>query len=304
MSERKVLQKYYPPDFDPNDISRRRGPKPTGPRIQTVRLMAPFSMKCLSCGEYIYKGRKFNSRKEIRPDEKYLGIQILFFHIKCTRCSAEITFRTDPRNTDYAMVKGAMRSFEPWRNRELAEESVEERLDRLEREEAEAAGEEEKNAMEDLEAKNADARREMAAADALDEIRQRNARIHRSEKEGTDYADSIVRAEDSERERQDREDEEAARRAFATAAKRQGNPVSDGSAELEETAAESAEFSASRDGDIATEKAVPSLETSTASSSSSSSMPPPPPPTSFKRVVKKKKDHSALLGIKKKPSLV
>ncbi|EHK27427.1 uncharacterized protein TRIVIDRAFT_34967 [Trichoderma virens Gv29-8] len=278
MSERKVLQKYYPPDFDPNDISRRRGPKPTGPRIQTVRLMAPFSMKCLSCGEYIYKGRKFNSRKEIRPDEKYLGIQILFFHIKCTRCSAEITFRTDPRNTDYAMVKGAMRSFEPWRNRELAEESVEERLDRLEREEAEAAGEEEKNAMEDLEAKNADARREMAAADALDEIRQRNARIHRSEKEGTDYADTIIRAEDEERERQDREDEEAAKRAFAAAAAaaaRLGNSAPDGPGDLEET-------------------------TSTATSP----MPPPPPPPTFKRVVKKKKDHSALLGIKKKPSLV
>ncbi|PTB62814.1 DUF572-domain-containing protein [Trichoderma citrinoviride] len=274
MSERKVLQKYYPPDFDPNDISRRRGPKPTGPRIQTVRLMAPFSMKCLSCGEYIYKGRKFNSRKEIRPDEKYLGIQILFFHIKCTRCSAEITFRTDPRNTDYAMVKGAMRSFEPWRNKELAEETLEERLDRLEREEAEAAGEEEKNAMEDLEAKNADARREMAAADALDEIRQRNARIHRSEKEGTDFADVIIRSGDEERERQEREDEEAAKRAFAAAAKRLKNPNSENSG-----------ASASSDTSAAT-----------------SSMPPPPPPPSFKRVVKKKKDHAALLGIKKKPS--
>ncbi|KAL7949152.1 DUF572 domain-containing protein [Trichoderma barbatum] len=299
MSERKVLQKYYPPDFDPNDISRRRGPKATGPRIQTVRLMAPFSMKCLSCGEYIYKGRKFNSRKEIRPDEKYLGIQILFFHIKCTRCSAEITFRTDPRNTDYAMVKGAMRSFEPWRNRELAEESVEERLDRLEREEAEAAGEEEKNAMEDLEAKNADARREMAAADALDEIRQRNARIHRSEKEGTDCADTIIRAEDGERERQEREDDEAAKRAFAAAASRLGNPTSDSPVNMEEIATESHKSSAPKDGDSAMENPTASLVTSKATTS----MPPPPPP-SFKRVVKKKKDHSALLGIKKKPSLV
>ncbi|KAL6881561.1 helix-turn-helix FIS-type domain-containing protein [Trichoderma novae-zelandiae] len=298
MSERKVLQKYYPPDFDPNDISRRRGPKPTGPRIQTVRLMAPFSMKCLSCGEYIYKGRKFNSRKEIRPGEKYLGIQILFFHIKCTRCSAEITFRTDPRNTDYAMVKGAMRSFEPWRNRELAEETLEERLDRLEREEAEAAGEEEKNAMEDLEAKNADARREMAAADALDEIRQRNARIHRSEKEGTDFADTIIRPEDEERERQEREDDEMAKRAFAAAANRLHNPDSESTGAVEEIV-EVAEVPGPMGGDKATEASA-SVETSTATSS----MPPPPPPPSFKRVVKKKKDHAALLGIKKKPSLV
>ncbi|KAL6890982.1 helix-turn-helix FIS-type domain-containing protein [Trichoderma longibrachiatum] len=298
MSERKVLQKYYPPDFDPNDISRRRGPKPTGPRIQTVRLMAPFSMKCLSCGEYIYKGRKFNSRKEIRPDEKYLGIQILFFHIKCTRCSAEITFRTDPRNTDYAMVKGAMRSFEPWRNKELAEETLEERLDRLEREEAEAAGEEEKNAMEDLEAKNADARREMAAADALDEIRQRNARIHRSEKEGVDFADTIIRSGDEERERQEREDAEAAKRAFAAAANRLKGLDPENPAVVEEVV-EVAEVSEPVSGDKATEPSA-SLDASAATSS----MPPPPPPPSFKRAVKKKKDHAALLGIKKKPSLV
>ena len=69
MSERKVLQKYYPPDWDPGKIERRRGPKQTGPKVQTVRLMAPFSMKCTSCGEFIYKGRKFNARKET-TDEK------------------------------------------------------------------------------------------------------------------------------------------------------------------------------------------------------------------------------------------
>jgi hypothetical protein len=260
--------------------------------------MAPFSMKCLSCGEYIYKGRKFNSRKEIRPDEKYLGIQILFFHIKCTRCSAEITFRTDPRNTDYAMVKGAMRSFEPWRNKELAEETLEERLDRLEREEAEAAGEEEKNAMEDLEAKNADARREMAAADALDEIRQRNARIHRSEKEGVDFADTIIRSGDEERERQEREDAEAAKRAFAAAANRLKTLGPENPGVVEEVV-EVAEVSGPMSGDKAVE-APAALD----SSAATSSMPPPPPPPSFKRAVKKKKDHAALLGIKKKPSLV
>ncbi|KAL2760822.1 hypothetical protein ACRALDRAFT_1023965, partial [Sodiomyces alcalophilus JCM 7366] len=210
MSERKVLTKYYPPDFDPSELGRRRGPKQTGPKVQAVRLMAPMSMKCTTCGEYIYKGRKFNSRKETPPNERYLGIQIFFFSIKCTRCSAEIIFRTDPARNDYAMVKGAVRNFEPWRNREAEQETVEERLDRLEREEAEAAGEDgaERDAMADLEAKNADARTEMAAADALDEIRQRNARIRRSEKEGVDFADYVVRPEDEQREQQEREDEE------------------------------------------------------------------------------------------------
>lgn len=55
MSERKVLTKYYPPDFDPSKIQRVKGSKKVGPTLQTVRLMAPFSMKCTSCGEFIYK---------------------------------------------------------------------------------------------------------------------------------------------------------------------------------------------------------------------------------------------------------
>ncbi|KAG5999113.1 hypothetical protein E4U54_002061 [Claviceps lovelessii] len=288
MSERKVLQKYYPPDFDPRDISRRRGGRDnSGPRFQTVRIMAPFSMKCTTCGEFIYKGRKFNSRKETNMEQKYLNIQIFQLHIKCTRCSAEIIFRTDPKNNDYAMVKGAVRNAEPWRNRVAEEESVEERLDRLEREEAEAAGEEEKNAMADLEAKNADARLEMAAGDMLDRIRQRNARIHQSEKEGTDYADAIVRPEEEERARQEREDEEAARRVFAEAkaraAEEEDVPLDAGTSDVISNEAPSKS---------ATGSTVDGFKV------------PPLPATSFKRVVKKKKDHAALLGIKKKASLV
>jgi hypothetical protein len=46
MSERKVLTKYYPPDFDPRALGRTKAPKQAGPKTQTVRLMSPFSMKC------------------------------------------------------------------------------------------------------------------------------------------------------------------------------------------------------------------------------------------------------------------
>ena len=283
MSERKVLTKYYPPDFDPRELTRKRGPKNAGPKVQTVRIMAPFSMKCTTCGEYIYKGRKFNSRKETPLDEKYLAIQVFFFSIKCTRCSAEIIFRTDPKNNDYAMVKGALRNMEPWRDRGAGEETDEQRLDRLEREEAEAAGEEERNAMADLEAKNVDARREMAAADALDEIRHRNARIQRADKEGVDFADLIVRPEDEERARQEREDDEAARAAFASARKLMGECtiIEEDMEDLEEGAVE-----APKAVQKAPEKAV---ETKTKVDD-------------WKPKKKIKKDYSAMLGIKKKPT--
>lgn len=96
MAERKALVHYFPPDFDPAKIPRR---KLGADRQIEVRLMAPFSMRCNTCGEYIYKGKKFNARKETVQGETYYGIKIFRFYIKCTQCSAEITFRTDPQNT-------------------------------------------------------------------------------------------------------------------------------------------------------------------------------------------------------------
>ena len=211
MSERKVLAKYYPPDFDPRQLQRVRGPKQVGPKVQTVRLMSPFSMKCTSCGEYIYKGRKFNARKET-PDEKYLGIQIFRFYIRCTRCSAEITFKTDPKTQDYVCERGAKRNTEPWRAG--PQETDEERLDRLEREEEE---EESKNAMAELEAKTVDAKREMAVADALDEIRTRNAARETAAAQDPSSGPTIDLALHAAQEEQDRIDAEEARKAFQRA---------------------------------------------------------------------------------------
>lgn len=51
-------------------------------RQYTVRLMAPFNMRCKTCGEYIYKGKKFNARKEDVENQDYLGIRIYRFYIK------------------------------------------------------------------------------------------------------------------------------------------------------------------------------------------------------------------------------
>ncbi|RPA93985.1 DUF572-domain-containing protein [Choiromyces venosus 120613-1] len=209
MSERKVLQKYYPPDFDPSKIVRHKGPKPTGPKQQTVRLMAPFSMKCLTCGEFIYKGRKFNARKE-HSGEKYYNISIFRFYIRCTRCSSEVTFKTDPKNMDYTCEKGAIRNFEPWRDIREQDETEEERLNRLEEEENESA-------MAKLETKTLDSKREMQIADALDEIRTRNARNERFD--SADVLDTLLEITDPaelELLRQEEEDAELARKAFRT----------------------------------------------------------------------------------------
>lgn len=127
--------------------------------------MAPFSMNCSTCGNWIAKSTKFNARKELAVGHEYLGIRVFRFYIRCPRCSAEITFRTDPKNTDYVCEQGAVRNFEPWKdNRLSAEEEKEER-----------AAEEENNPMKALENRAVDSKREMDILDALDEIRTRNA---------------------------------------------------------------------------------------------------------------------------------
>ncbi|KAI0060876.1 DUF572-domain-containing protein [Artomyces pyxidatus] len=206
MSERKVLNKYFPPDFDPALIPRRKQPKNSQ---QVVRLMAPFSMRCNTCGEYIYKGKKFNARKETVEGEDYYGIKIFRFYIKCTLCSAEITFKTDPKNTDYLAEHGASRNFEPWREEKAVEE--EDRLAKLEAEE--------NNPMKALENRTTDSKREMDILDALQDIRARNARNERMG-QSVDLLDRIgvedvVTEEDEQKRREEEEDERLVREVFS-----------------------------------------------------------------------------------------
>lgn len=163
MSERKVLNKYYPPDFDPSKIPRCKLPKN---RQYTVRLMAPFNMRCVTCGEYIYKGKKFNARKEDVENDTYLGIRIYRFYIKCTRCLQEISFKTDPQNTDYEIEAGATRNFMALK---LAEEQAR-------REEQEARDEEANNPMKLLENRTEQSRNEIELLESLEELKDLRTR--------------------------------------------------------------------------------------------------------------------------------
>ena len=110
MGERKVMNKYFPPDFDHTKIPKQERSKVEKIKERfVVRMMLPMSVRCQTCGEYMYKGKKFNSRKENveGPDGDYLGIQIFRFYFKCVTCSAEFTIKTDPKNMDYVVEGGA-----------------------------------------------------------------------------------------------------------------------------------------------------------------------------------------------------
>ena len=69
-------------------------------------------------------GTKFNSRKEDAAGEDYLGVQVYRFYFKCTRCSAELVMKTDPKNSDYTVEAGATRNYEPWRDKDEQVRSV------------------------------------------------------------------------------------------------------------------------------------------------------------------------------------
>jgi hypothetical protein len=61
MSERKVLNKYYPPDFDHTKLEKVVRPRD---KQDNVRMMLPMSVRCDTCGNFLYIGTKFNMRKE------------------------------------------------------------------------------------------------------------------------------------------------------------------------------------------------------------------------------------------------
>ncbi|ODQ67280.1 DUF572-domain-containing protein [Nadsonia fulvescens var. elongata DSM 6958] len=241
MSERKALQKHYPPDFDPSKIkrSKKKPAKSASATLQTVRLMLPKSIRCTTCGEYMSVSSKFNARKEniIEDNDKsegYLGIKRYRFYIRCRRCASEIRFRTDPKTAGYIIEYGAKSLHEDIESKREVDETLEDRLNRLEQEQKEMEEQDRdgnplgvsattrgygKDALEELESKVQDAQREEAMQDQIDALRTRNARIETAISQGNllDRVHSSIQSaplDDDEETRLQQEDELLARAVF------------------------------------------------------------------------------------------
>ncbi|KAG2327518.1 hypothetical protein Bca52824_010246 [Brassica carinata] len=154
MGERKVLNKYYSPDFDPKKIPRLRKPDN---QQKKIRFMLPVRVRCNTCGNYMSEGTKFNCREEQVINEMYLGIKIHRFYIKCTKCSAEITIKTDPKNSVYVVESGAIGPYNGYEEEEEENEVAE-------------------NALESLEKRTMVSKREIEVMAALDEMKSMKSR--------------------------------------------------------------------------------------------------------------------------------
>ncbi|CAL5350754.1 unnamed protein product [Camellia sinensis] len=98
--------------------------------------------------------------------DTYLGIEIFRFYFKCIKCSAELTIKTDPQNSDYVVESGASRNFEPWRAKD----------EEVDKEKQKRDTEEMGDAMKSLANRTLDSKREMDILAALDEVKSMRSR--------------------------------------------------------------------------------------------------------------------------------
>ncbi|KAF9583350.1 hypothetical protein BGW38_009689 [Lunasporangiospora selenospora] len=119
MADRKAINKYYPPDWDPSkgSINTYVGQHPLRERarkldqgILIVRFELPYNIWCDGCNSPIGKGVRYNAEK--KKVGKYYSTPILSFRMKCHLCDNWFEIQTDPKNTEYVITSGAKRKTE------------------------------------------------------------------------------------------------------------------------------------------------------------------------------------------------
>ena len=114
MAERKATNKYYPPNWTPeqgsiNKFVRKqkaiKGGYSSNQKTpgNTVRFEIPFDAWCTSCNTFITKATRYNATK-IR-DGYYFSTPIFKFICTCTFCKCKMIVKNDPKNRTYEMVE-------------------------------------------------------------------------------------------------------------------------------------------------------------------------------------------------------
>lgn len=114
MAERRAVNKYYPPEWDPSkgSVNAARNSHPLRARarkldqgILVVRFEMPYNIWCLTCENHIAMGVRFNAEKS-RVGSYYTS-PIYKFRMKCHLCDNHFEIQTDPSKFDYVIISGA-----------------------------------------------------------------------------------------------------------------------------------------------------------------------------------------------------
>jgi len=113
---------YFPPEYKPSDGSLNKFRKSHGALgkranklhlgILVIRFEVPWNMWCTTCKAHIGRGVRYNAEK--KHVDNYFSTKIYEFSMKCHLCAGLIVFRTDPKNTEFLIMKGAQRKTETW----------------------------------------------------------------------------------------------------------------------------------------------------------------------------------------------
>ncbi|XP_074642683.1 coiled-coil domain-containing protein 130 homolog [Tubulanus polymorphus] len=122
MGERKGVNKYYPPDFDPKKHyslngyhgthALRERARKIDQGIIIIRFEMPYNIWCEGCGIHIAMGVRYNAEKT--KAGMYYTTPIYKFNMKCHFCDTHFEIQTDPQNSDYVILSGARRKEQRW----------------------------------------------------------------------------------------------------------------------------------------------------------------------------------------------
>lgn len=121
MAERKSVNKYYPPDWDPSkgSVNNYVGQHPLRDRakklsqgILVIRFEMPYNIWCGGCNSHIGMGVRYNAEKS--KTGMYYTTPIYKFRMKCHLCPNYFEIQTDPKNHDYVILEGARRKEQRW----------------------------------------------------------------------------------------------------------------------------------------------------------------------------------------------
>lgn len=120
MADRRAVNKYYPPEWDPSKGSinkfnsthhLRDRAKKIDQGILVIRFEMPFNVWCLSCDNHIAMGVRYNAEKSIYGN--YFSTPVYKFKAKCHLCDNYFEIKTDPANFDYEILSGLRKQARP-----------------------------------------------------------------------------------------------------------------------------------------------------------------------------------------------